>query len=164
MLRKYDLPNQHYNTFFFQSVSFYSVDNFIFVVEQETEVPPLQMQLQMPRSLKKSLFQSRQYVHIYSDSAMEEGFDLVLAVSSAKTFLCEMTQSPQFLWILPTLRVNTYTHPNEKVRVYTGNDYFIDTLSLPWQWISQYHISAEVTTVCGLHCINTIQLIIFYLV
>ena len=46
----------------FQRVSFYSEDHFIFVVEQETEVPPLQMPLQMPRSYK-SLFQSRQYVH-----------------------------------------------------------------------------------------------------
>ena len=35
---------------FFQSVSSYSVDHFIFVVEQENEVPPLQMPLQMPRS------------------------------------------------------------------------------------------------------------------
>ena len=49
----------------------------------------------------------------------------VLAVPSAKIFLCEMIQLPQFLWILHTLSVNTYlyTHPNEKVRVYTGNDY-----------------------------------------
>ena len=64
---------------------------------------------------------------------MEEGFNLVLAVPTAKIFLCEMIQLPQFLWILHTLRVNTYlyTHPNEKVLVYTGNDYFIDAVSLP---------------------------------
>ena len=39
---------------------------------------------------------------------MEEGFNLVLTVPSAKTFLCEMTQLPQFLSILPTLRVNIH--------------------------------------------------------
>ena len=47
----------------------------------------------MPRSYY-SLFQSRQYVHLYFDSATEEGFNLILAIPSAKAFLFEMTQLP----------------------------------------------------------------------
>ena len=63
-------------TAFYQSVSFYSVDHFIFVVEQETEVSPLQMPQQMPRRYK-SIFQTRQGVRLYYDSAMGEGFNFV---------------------------------------------------------------------------------------
>ena len=100
------------------------------MVEHETEVPPLQM----PWSY-------------YS-------FNLILAVPSAKTFLCDMIQLPQFLWILNTLKVDTYlyTHPNGKYRVYTSNDYIIDAISL--QWVSQYHMLADVAALCSLHCIE----------
>ena len=79
------------------------------MVEQETEVPPSQMPLQISWSYN-SLFQSRQYVHLYFDSAMAESFNLISALPSAKRVLYEMIQLPQFLWVLHALRVDTYLY------------------------------------------------------
>ena len=112
---------------------------------------------------------------------MEEGFNLVLAVLSAKPFLCEMIQLPQYLWILHTLRVDTYIYLYIHIHIYTYiyilfHIYiyiyiYIQTRKLvfiqamiPYHrnaYPTEYHMRAEVAALCGLHCSNTIWLINF---
>ena len=65
MLRKYDLPNQHYNTFFFQSVNFYSVDHFIFVVDQKDWSTSITNVITNATEFKKVFFKAaNMYIYI----------------------------------------------------------------------------------------------------